>query len=399
MRIDRGKIILLFVSTFIGLLLAEIVVRVLFPQAGWRQFRDVGLGWSSKEYRSFAPEPEEKQVTAGRILFLGDSYLAGAGLKHLGERFPILFKEKSGPDIEVRIFASAGWGTDQEFLAFIQKGKQWKPDLVVLAFCANNDLGDITSTTDCFHSGKPYFALDDRGNLGLLRHDGTRIESFRGVSAPPGFRRVFQVFSLDLLRYVLLKRKSAAPRADRVSDPRYVRDRCWDEKTYQVARLLPELDWSPQNENSPVSAFIHENFEKNSYQWTLLEAILKNFKREVEGAGAEFVVMLLPASYESWDIRFMVGGSMEHRFPTPDGEFTFRAAEPRERLGAICERQGIHWFDPTAEFIDTVMRNNLVEVCWLYQMDRHFSRVGHSILADQFRQYLNENPELLDLKR
>ena len=42
-----------------------------------------------------------------RILFLGDSVLAGEGLGQLKERFPILFGEKLGHQVDVQILAAA----------------------------------------------------------------------------------------------------------------------------------------------------------------------------------------------------------------------------------------------------------------------------------------------------
>ena len=109
------KLLLLAASMVLVLFVGEVSVRIIAPYVGWRQFEDVGLGWSSKEYQAFQPGPKPDGVT--RVLFLGDSHLAGAGLESLDERFPVLLDDELGDEVEVAVLASTGWGTDHEFPA------------------------------------------------------------------------------------------------------------------------------------------------------------------------------------------------------------------------------------------------------------------------------------------
>jgi hypothetical protein len=113
---------------------------------------------------------------------------------------------------------------------------------------------------------------------------------------------------------------------------------------------------------------------------------------ETDRIDARLIVMLLPVTYKPQDARFVAGGELEFRFQTPDGPFTYRAAEPRDRLERICGELGIELFDPTAEFIDIIVERDLVERAYPRPPDRHFSPVAHAILADQLHAYLQDNP-------
>jgi hypothetical protein len=152
-----------------------------------------------------------------------------------------------------------------------------------------------------------------------------------------------------------------------------------------------ELSWSPQTGVTPFSAYIHEDFELNRYQWQVMEGIVGRLKQEVEAVGGKLFVLLLPVSINPLDVETITGGTFEHRFETPVGPFTMRSAEPRERLAAITARLDVQLLDPTGEFIDYIIRNDLLEAAWPEQNNNHFSEVGHDFLAD----WLNDHIEIL----
>ena len=68
-------------------------------------------------------------------------------------------------------------------------------------------------------------------------------------------------------------------------------------------------------------------------------------------------------------------------FDTPTGSFTFRAAEPQERLLDMTRRLGVEMLDPTGSFVAEVRARSLFARVWPNPSDRHFSAVGHQILA------------------
>jgi len=234
----RGKCALAFGAFVLAFAVSELALRIMSPDIRWVPRKDPLLGWSTCEYRQFdAPPPSDDGPK--RILFLGDSFLAGWGVSDADQRFPMVWGRDFQKEVDVGIFASAGWGTDQQMLAFLAKGKLWRPDAVVVVFCANNDISNILS----HHHGpgmlKPYFVLRQDGELHL--HDpfggsialdewGTRAQAFRSGGATGSYLvdmlvgRIRKVFSADI--------------DDSVSfagvDSRYRRFRYWKERLDEI---------------------------------------------------------------------------------------------------------------------------------------------------------------------
>lgn len=121
-----------------------------------------------------------------------------------------------------------------------------------------------------------------------------------------------------------------------------------------------------------------------------MEGIVERLKEEVEAAGAQLFVMLLPVIFSPGDVETITGGSYEHHFHTPNGPVTLRSAEPQERLAKITNRLEIPFLDPTGDFITYIIENDLLKATWP-KNNNHFSEVGHDFLAD----WLGERIELL----
>jgi len=388
-----GTLLLGGLSTIVALSLGEVGARVLFPRIEARPLLDAGLGWSNAEYQRMDPLEESKD--GRRILFLGDSYLAGAGVTGLDKRLSSVLERELTESATVRVLATGGWGTDQELLAMMQKGRPWKPDVVVLAFCPTNDLTNILSDR---HPNpdpagppmrKPYLGLQGDGGLQLHDADGAVIADtalISRVTDPP----LFHSSLLALLRYYL--RDRSATRAGDAALPAAVGPRPdWDlaeskARWHEVLERRRRLSWSPQDGANEASAYIAEDFATNGYQWQLLEAILAALKGEVEATHGQLVVMLLPAAFGPHR-DFITGADFEWRFDTPSGEFTFRSAEPRARLATITRRLGIWFFDPTAGFIQHVIREDLPTEEY-FGPDEHFGDESHRWLAGELRRYL-----------
>ena len=377
------KLSLLVASTLVALAIGEAVVRGVYPELGWRPLRDDFLGWASRSYKRFDPQHEPKGERR-RLLFLGDSFLAGSGVSELNERFPRVLAQDLRPDLDVVIFAAGGWGTDQELLSFMHKGKEWQPDGVVVAFCATNDLSNILSNRRKQRGRKPYFVTKETGDLRLFTHDGQLIENWdRRLEPEP----VWQLYLWDLVRLHLSSLSAAGAEPASGVDLRYLRS--GESATLrEIYDLQPKLTWSPERSVNHVSAFIHEDFATNAYQWQLLTAILARLKTEAEEEGAEVVVMLLPVPLKPRDLSFVAGGSLIFRFETPAGGFHLRMDEPRTRLHRASKAADVHFFDPTAEFIDRIESEGLAKEAWPWLRDWHFAAPAHRILAEQLAVYL-----------
>jgi lysophospholipase L1-like esterase len=374
---------LLLASTLAALAIGEVVVRGVYPELAWRPFRDDFLGWSGRSYKRFDPLRKPK-AERRRLLFLGDSFLAGAGVWDLEQRFPRVLARDLRPDLDVVILATGAWGTDQELLAFMQKGKAWQPDAVVVAFCATNDISNILSKGRVGRGRKPYFVTEEEGGLRLFAHDGQLITDWgRRLGPEP----VWQLYLWDLLRLRLSSLSLADVEPSSAVHPRYVFFGV-SERVQEIYDLQPKLSWSPERGVNYVSAFIHEDFAINAYQWQLFTAILARLKTEADEVGAEVMVMLLPAAFKVRDLSFVAGSSLVHWFETPTGGFHFRMDEPRSRLHRASEAADVRFFDPTPEFIARIEREGLLEAAWPWLHDRHFAPPAHRILAEQLAVYL-----------
>jgi lysophospholipase L1-like esterase len=84
----------------------------------------------------------EKEPGSRRILVLGDSFVFGQGVRR-DESLPRLL-DLSLPDVEVINAGIPGYGLEQEYLYFKDRGHRFEPDLVLLGFFMN-DVQDPTT--------------------------------------------------------------------------------------------------------------------------------------------------------------------------------------------------------------------------------------------------------------
>lgn len=183
----------------LALALAEAGARVWCPQ--WAPARaervlfwqyDSLLGWShhpgqrgrfvhqdfSVEVRINSDGLRGRDYPVGRtgrtrILVLGDSFGWGFGVE--GEQVFSGILEKDHPDWEVINASVSGYGTDQEYLYLKERGRKYRPDVVLLLF-SRNDYHNNLSREEYWYN-KPYFEVGADGLL--LRNNPVPLASFR----------------------------------------------------------------------------------------------------------------------------------------------------------------------------------------------------------------------------
>jgi lysophospholipase L1-like esterase len=81
----------------------------------------------------------EKPPGTKRIVVLGDSFTEAQEVND-GETYPEVLQEllSGSRPVEVISLGVAGYSTDQELLAYLDHGRRYAPDLVVLQFCVND---------------------------------------------------------------------------------------------------------------------------------------------------------------------------------------------------------------------------------------------------------------------
>ena len=175
----------------------EVGSRFLFPEwapiSSDRNFwaYDPLLGWSGvpfskgrMEYLDFDVDvaissaglrdseyPVARVPGKKRMLVLGDSFGWGFGV----EKDEIWLEqiEIENQDWEVINASVSGYGTDQEYLYYLTRGRRYKPDVVLLLFYGGNDVTNSSSSSQYWHN-KPLFVLSDEGGIDLT-----------GVPVPP----------------------------------------------------------------------------------------------------------------------------------------------------------------------------------------------------------------------
>ncbi len=126
-----------------------------------------------------------KPAGTTRVLFLGDSFVAGAQVpldRTAGRVMERALARALGRPVEVWNCGVAGYSTAQELLFLRHRARAFDPDLVVLGFFAGNDVADQVPSLATSLRNRPFFelrgdslALDrsrlrpDRGPLGWLR--------------------------------------------------------------------------------------------------------------------------------------------------------------------------------------------------------------------------------------
>jgi lysophospholipase L1-like esterase len=179
--------------------------RYSSPELFWRH--DETLGWSlepNAEGRFVGPRPfpiefdtkietnslglrgpELPEPISGerRVLFLGDSFVAGFEVEQ-EETFTALLEgrleKRVGPGVRVINAAVRGYGTDQSYLWFRERGRALGAELVVAVFSANDFEDNVTLHRPRRPFGKPAFALLPKGGLELR---GTPVPRYEPCSS------------------------------------------------------------------------------------------------------------------------------------------------------------------------------------------------------------------------
>jgi hypothetical protein len=198
----RPEIALLVSSTFLSLLLAEVGLRLFwtsdFPQLqdeknlmyrydaelGWfpipgsqRTIRTPTRTFTAIHNRQGFRDSEFTGTKRPGIVFLGDSFVWGYDVES-AERFTDKLQARH-PEWAVYNFGVSGYGTDQEFLLLKHCFDQYKPRVVFLVFCTENDQNDNRHNVRNQGYFKPYFVTNEHG-----------LE-LRGVPVPHSERSLF----------------------------------------------------------------------------------------------------------------------------------------------------------------------------------------------------------------
>jgi lysophospholipase L1-like esterase len=377
----QKNLLLVFASCVATLVAAEIVLRLLWhpeqehtviradPVYGWSLLpggrlhsvaSDRGLDYQIEvnsrgrrdRERTMAPAPGTR-----RILFLGDSFVFGAGVE-AADRCTDRLERALGPGVEVVNAGVSGWGTDQEFLYLCREGFALHPDVVVLGFCMLNDVLNDMLPHELFGSApKPRFELVE-GRLHLLA----------GAPRPPATQGQHLGALLKHSRLVHFV-------------GRHLR----------LLRLrAPPLVVTPEN-----APYYPEDFEADSSHWSVFK---RDYSPRFEAAFrvTEALVVAMDDSCAARGIAFVVAAfpqKVEVDSLARDRELQHYGYDPRQfdlagpyaRLRALVEARGVPLVYPLAEARRAAARAPL-----FFARDGHPDAAGHAVMATALLPVLRE---------
>ncbi|HEC22849.1 MAG TPA: hypothetical protein ENI95_08025 [Chloroflexi bacterium] len=335
----------------------EFRVRVAYNSRGWR---DV-------EHRLNRPE------NVFRIVVVGDSFMEAYSVEladSFARQLERMIRASGRENVEVINLGVGGYGTLQEYLAFVEEGLLYDPDLVLVGFYVANDVRNNSYELESLASGgdslkvrsRPFLEPggSDDWQVTLVDYEGAR-QRFEERRREQEARPWWQKTALYLLYEEGLQRRGQPP-----ADP----DR-------------PER-WVIPGYDRRVWLGVHMCEEPPEYTdaWRLTERILARFNDDAEAAGARLVVFTVPAWHEvDPDYMALVLSTTGER-----EAYCLESAPGYDRLGAVLAQYDIPLIDLLPAFRDTLRSGHQR----LFRTsDRHWNASGHALAAWEVYQALD----------
>ena len=301
------------------------------------------------------PYPKERVNGKFRIALLGDSFTSAEAVKQ-EEKFAGIWEKilssKSEREVEVINFGVGGTGTWQQLQMFHTKARNYKPDLIVVAFCWCND---IDNNVDKFRSGSMN-PLADEYDVGWFKVLQAKRKNFNkwlwNNSGLYQFTRTKYNHLEHFFKRIFLPdymKKVPAPVSKDNAKP-------------QRKQIEEKKEKPPEYLKDTVSIF-DDLFFFNSEGWVITRKLLLKLNQEVLTDGGQLAV-----------IHF--GGVHQYRnFPAlPIQEFeNFLATEDIAHFNA---------FDLFKNIDNEFLNQNFIP------NDGHFSKIGHRHFAEYSLKFL-----------
>jgi hypothetical protein len=357
-----GNLALILGSSVLALFMAEMIFRAIQPEADpeyhvkqtanqYDFYRfDEKLGWSNApfmegEYRrrefSYHISINEYGMRQGavdktpakgifRIAFLGDSFVWGIGASDQ-ERFPDIIGKLAG--VETLNFGVSGYAPVQYVLQ-LDDVITFKPDMVIVAITSNDFDENVLYRRWGYY--KPYFALNEDGNIELKGYPLKNTKQFGSKQARPKH---------EILEWSLIARTIQY----------YINQRMADDQQQGLTAFHSIY----LSKNAPKHVL-----EARDQAILINKIILERMKIKLDKEGIPMVIIFSPSKSE-----YMVNG----RYGTPGIN-----PEVADIIENTARELGV-------DFINRIQRLNL-EDFWKY--DGHWNPGGHFKMAKAVHEYL-----------
>jgi hypothetical protein len=307
-----------------------------------------------------------------RIVVLGDSFMEAYQVP-LEQSLPYLLQERLAPrGVEVLNLGVGGYGTAQALLALEEEGLHYRPDLVVLAFYAGNDVQNNSYAIEAALHGedepstfsRPYArasSLD--AELEWRPPDRARLEPYarrwreRRHSSLHALRRMLQpAMVVNLVEQATGRFWSRISGRDPF-DPQLVFG--WpflrEVSDPDVARLWQEA-------------------------WTATRRLLLEIDHVSRSAGARFAMLVVPTQLQV-DLR--TRASVQTAYP----DLHFDPLRINRELERFCAEAGIPLLDPTPALAREEAAGRPV---YYVLEDHHWNAAGQALATDLLAEFLVE---------
>ena len=101
------------------------------------------------------------------VVVLGDSYSFGMGVPD-GDEYPTIMRHRLSGRADVVNLGEPGWGLTQEIRRYYDTGAKYKPEIVVLQFCANDPSDNLANRVTVVENGEFKF-IDSANSLNVVK--------------------------------------------------------------------------------------------------------------------------------------------------------------------------------------------------------------------------------------
>ena len=292
--------------------------------------------------------PERKLPGSERVLVLGDSFMYGDGVE-MDESMP----RRLAAMIPGTEFINAGvraWNLDQEYLYYKERGRVWKPDIVLLAFFINDLIRDPAYEVVEGPEGLP---VEYRRTAEARERDWReRPQGLRG-GVSSWLRRHSVLYAVVRPRLENLARHGFRGVAEA-----------------KTAGRPPKIPYLPIFR-------VHDPKSPAPPEWLRAYRVLDELKRLVSADGARFAVILVPAP---WQLSEEAWSGWLGWLELDPGLYSRR--EPVEMAASWCEKSAT----PCLDLLDAFTGRDR-EGLYLAQ-DFHWTGEGHQVAAEAVKRWL-----------
>lgn len=308
-----------------------------------------------------------------RTLVLGDSFMEAYQVE-LEESLPRqLERELSAERVEVINLGVGGYGTTQESLALEEDGLRFHPDLVVLAFFAENDVRNnsqllenrLWQGANIKAFGRPFARLSGE-QLSVSSPSFGRARAWIDAMREQDRQRSFWdgLLAVDLASSLLQRLAHFAGEEVHGYDPNLVLG-------------VHALRFDPSSSADPMSEEEYRRAWEEA--WDVTEAVILRTRRVAEQAGARFVLLSIPS-------KFQADTAYRERVVRFYPRMEFDPQLVSRRLQSFAAQHGVDLLDLHAAFAQRSADGQPP----LYHSfrDRHWNAEGHRFAAAELARFL-----------